>query len=292
MERFASGFSPPVCRSPTKYRAIEHHASIYSGLRVTLSIAKSFRENFYKELFRPARVSYSMSPVEKTMTSVVSSASRGSVRDPAFARSPARTPALLLWTILALAIAGCSMREDKGGSAENIHLHTPVGAFDVRTNSVHAPDVGLPVYPGASETGQHGNDSGSADVQMRFGRWSLHVKAIGYRSNDPEDKVLAFYKKAMARYGDVLTCKDKKPIGEPSQTRQGLTCANDHEYNVDLKMDTSKKTVQVTSPPISGEVKLLAGSKDNQHIVEFSPDHGGTKFSLVVVQLPHAHQTD
>lgn len=240
----------------------------------------------------PTRVSYSMSLVEKTMTSVVSCANRDSARRPSLACSLLRTPALLLTSILTLAIFGCSVREHKGGSAENVHLHTPVGALDVRTNSVHAPDLGLPLYPGASETGQHGNDSGSADVQMSFGRWRLHVKAIGYRSDDPEDKLIDFYKKAMARYGDVLTCKDKTAIGEPSQTRQGLTCANDHEYNVDLKMDTSKKTVQVTSPPISGEVKLLAGSKDNQHIVEFNPDHGGTKFSLVVVQLPHKHQTD
>lgn len=200
--------------------------------------------------------------------------------------------AVMLLTAGILGITGCSVQEHKNGQAENVHLHTPIGALDVRTNAVHGPDVGLPVYPGAVETGQHGDDSGSADIQMSFGKWQLHVKAIGYRSKDPEEKVLGFYKKAMAQYGDVLTCKDKVAIGEPSRTRQGLTCANDHEYNVNLKMDTSKKTVQVTSPNISGNVKLLAGSQANQHIVELEPDSAGTKFSVVLVQLPHQHQTD
>ena len=72
---------------------------------------------------------------------------------------------------------------------------------------------------------------------MSFGKWQLHVKAAEYQSKDQEFKVVAFYKNAMASYGDVLTCKDKKPVGQPVATKQGLTCANDHEY--DVSMDTS-----------------------------------------------------
>lgn len=226
------------------------------------------------------------------MISIAGCCGRAPLPLQALALRESSAPGFCVLAVLAFTLAGCSVREHKSGTAENVHLHTPVGALDVRTNAVHGPDVGLPVYPGAVETGQHGSDSGSADIQMSFGAWSLHVKAIGYRSDDAETKVVAFYKKAMAKYGDVLTCKDKVAIGEPVRTRQGLTCANDHEYDVDLKMDTSKKTVQVTSKDISGDVKLLAGSKENQHIVEFNPDRNGTKFSLVVVQMPHNHQSD
>ena len=113
---------------------------------------------------------------------------------------------------------------------------------------------------------------------MSFGEWHLHVKAIGYRSSDPEDKVVAFYKNAMAQYGDVLTCKNKTAIGEPSQTSQGLTCSNGHEYEVTMSVDNSKKHMSVSTPQISGAVKLLAGSPENQHIVEFNPTPDGTKF--------------
>ncbi len=189
--------------------------------------------------------------------------------------------------LVLLAMAGCSVHEHKNGEAENVQLRTPVGGLSVRTN-----DVGLPVYPGAVETGKHGNDSGSADIHMSFGSWHLNVKAVGYHSNDPEEKIVAFYKTAMAKYGDVLTCKDKTAIGQPRKTSQGLTCANDHEYDVDLKRNSSGKAAGVTATKIGGDVKLLAGSPEDQHIVEFSPGSGGTKFSIVVVQLPRKSQTD
>ncbi len=202
------------------------------------------------------------------------------------------TRMLLLTSAVLLIFSGCSVQDHKNGTAENVQLHTPVGSLDVRTNAVHGPDVGLPVYPGAVETGQHGKDSGSADINMSFGDWHLHVKAIGYHSGDSEDRIVAFYKKSMAQYGDVLTCKDKVAIGQPTETRQGLTCANDHEYDVNMKLDTSKKTVTVQTPHIAGNVKLLAGSPQNQHMVEVTPASDGTKFSLVVVQLPHKNQTD
>ena len=193
---------------------------------------------------------------------------------------------------LLLAVSGCSVQDHKNGQAENVQLHTPLGALDVRTNAVHGPDVGLPVYPGAVETGKHGNDSGSADIHMSFGNWHLNVKAIEYHSSDPEDKIVAFYKKSMGQYGDVLTCQDKTAIGEPAKTRQGLTCNNDHEYDVDMKLDSSKNKVNVNTSHITGNIKLLAGSPENQHIVEFNPTSDGTKFSMVVVQLPHKSQTD
>jgi hypothetical protein len=200
--------------------------------------------------------------------------------------------ALVVVGSLAVMTTGCSVHAHKDGQAENVHLHIPLGALDVRTNAIHGPDVGLPLYPGAVEVGEHGDDSGSADINMSFGPWSIHIKAIGYRSNDPEEKIIGFYKKALAEYGDVLTCKGKVAIGEPSRTRQGLTCENDHEYNVNLRLDTSKDTVQVTSQPISGDVKLLAGSPENQHFVDITPEQNGTKFSVVVVRLPDKHRTD
>ena len=199
---------------------------------------------------------------------------------------------VLLLSALVFVFSGCSVHEKKNGSAENVHLHTPLGGFDVRTNAVHGADIGLPVYPGAVETGQHGDDSGSADIHMSFGQWHLHVKAIGYRSSDPEEKVIAFYKNAMAQYGDVLTCKHRTAIGEPAKTSQGLTCDNGHEYEVTMSIDKSKKHMSVSTPQISGAVKLLAGSPESQHIVEFNPTVNGTKFSMIVVQLPHRGQTD
>ena len=194
--------------------------------------------------------------------------------------------------VLLFAVSGCSVNEHKNGDAENVHLHTPLGGLDVRTNSAAAVNVGIPIYPGAVTTGDKGKDSGAADIHMSFGKWQLHVKAAEYKTKDPEIKVVAFYKNAMATYGDVLTCKDKKPVGQPVATSQGLTCANDHEYDVSMDVESSKKHLNVGTPKISGDIKLLAGSRDNQHIIEFTPISDGTKFSIVSVQLPHKGQTD
>jgi hypothetical protein len=202
------------------------------------------------------------------------------------------TGRVLLASVCLVASFGCSIKDHKSGQAESVQLRTPLGGLDVKTNAVHGPDVGLPVYPGAVETGKHGDDSGSADIHMSFGSWHLTVKAIEYHSGDSEDKIIDFYKKAMGQYGDVLTCKDKSALGEPQKTRQGLTCANDHEYDLSMKADTSKNHENAQTSPISGDIKLLAGSPDNQHIVEVTPNSGGTKFSIVFVQLPHQSQTD
>jgi hypothetical protein len=208
------------------------------------------------------------------------------------ARSRYLSMAALSVGILLFAVSGCSVNEHKDGNAENVHLHTPLGGLDVRTNSAAAVDVGVPVYPGAVATSSKGKDNGAADIHMSFGKWQLNVKAAEYESKDPEFKLVAFYKKAMATYGDVLTCKDKKPVGQPVATRQGLTCANDHEYDVSMDAETSKKHINIGTPKISGDIKLLAGSRNNQHIIEFTPISDGTKFSIVAVQLPHKGQTD
>jgi hypothetical protein len=208
------------------------------------------------------------------------------------ARSRYLSMAALSVGILLFAVSGCSVNEHKDGNAENVHLHTPLGGLDVRTNSAAAVDVGVPIYPGAVATSSKGKDNGAADIHMSFGKWQLNVKAAEYESKDPEFKLVAFYKKAMATYGDVLTCKDKKPVGQPVATRQGLTCANDHEYDVSMDAETSKKHINIGTPKISGDIKLLAGSRNNQHIIEFTPISDGTKFSIVAVQLPHKGQTD
>lgn len=198
----------------------------------------------------------------------------------------------LLVASICLLPSGCSVQEHKNGDAENVRLHTPIGGLEVRTDSATAVDTGLPVYPGAKVSGKDGSDSGSADIHMSFGKWQLHVKAVEYRSADPEDKLIAFYKKAMLSYGDVLTCKGKAAIGSPTSTSQGLTCANGHDYHVSMDARSTGKHVNLPSAQISGDIELLAGSPENQHIVEFTPISGGTRFSIVMVQLPHKSQTD
>ena len=67
--------------------------------------------------------------------------------------SPHLAIAALSLGVFLFALSGCSVNEHKNGDAENVHLHTPIGGLDVRTNSAAAVDVGVPIYPGAIATG-------------------------------------------------------------------------------------------------------------------------------------------
>ena len=172
-------------------------------------------------------------------------------------------------------MTGCRIDSHKDGDNDNVKIATPFGGMQVKTNdAVVKEGMGLPVYPGAERVKKHDNDSGSADVNLSFGSFQLRVKAASYRSTDSPDKLAAFYRQALARYGDVIQCSNNKPVGTPTRTSEGLTCDNEKDKNVKVNED------------LSGKVELKAGSKQHQHIVSIDPEGSGTKFGLVALDLP------
>jgi hypothetical protein len=178
----------------------------------------------------------------------------------------------------ALSLSGCRVHVDKdaNGKEKNVQVDTPFGGVHVNTDQTTASDLGLPVYPGAEPVRDDENHK-SADVHLGFGEWQLRVKAVSYSTSDSQDQVAAFYKKALARYGDVITCNNNSPVGTPTTTHEGLNCAdNDKNGNVKLDDNDFKQSFQ-----------LKAGSKRHQHIVGFEdPKAGHTRFALVALDLP------
>lgn len=171
--------------------------------------------------------------------------------------------------------AGCSIQVDKNknGKDKNVKIDTPLGGLHVRADDTSAADVGLPTYPGAHVAPDKDGDK-SADVHLGFGEWQLRVKVVTYDTSDPQDKVVAFYQKAMGRYGDVIRCEGDQPVGTPTVTREGLTCSDDN----------SKAHVHVAQ---NISLSLKAGSRRHQHIFGIEKNSGaGTRFSLVELQLP------
>ena len=185
-----------------------------------------------------------------------------------------RKTACLLAALIAIAgIAGCRVNVDKGSNGENkkVQVDTPFGGVHVNTDTVTASDLGLPVYPGATQV-QNDDNNKSADVHLGFGECQLRVRVVSYTSPDPQDKVVAFYKQELGRYGQVITCQDNNPIGTPTQTPEGLTCADDRKH---------------TNVNMGGGIQLKAGSKRHQHIVGFEKSKSGqTRFSMVALDLP------
>jgi hypothetical protein len=179
-----------------------------------------------------------------------------------------------------LSTAGCNVQVDKGANGEdkNVKIDTPVGGLHVRSDQTSATDLGLPGYPGAQVAPDREGDK-SADVHMGFGHFQLRVKVVTYNTPDDQKKVLAFYKNAMGRYGDVIECQGSEPVGTPTVTGEGLNCREDSHVhvNVDGQYHGSDDDTGLT---------LRTGSKRHQHILAFKTSSQGTKFSLVEIELP------
>jgi hypothetical protein len=170
--------------------------------------------------------------------------------------------------------AGCRVDEHKENGNENVSVATPFGGMKIKTNDATGVEgIGLPVYPGAELVKKKDKDSGSADVNLSFGKFQLRVKAASYRTPDSPEKVTSFYRDALKKYGTVIRCNHDQPIGEPTRTEEGLTCSDD------------KKNVKINESD-STKFELKAGSKQHQHIVAIDPEDAGTKFGLVALDLP------
>ena len=132
-----------------------------------------------------------------------------------------------------------------------------------------AKDVGLPIYPGARPY----SDKDENQSSVKFGLWgssfAFKLAVVKLESNDSPQKVAAFYKKALAKYGAVLDCSaassetEDKNENKPSHQ---ISCENDK--------------------PSPGEMTFKAGTKEKQHIVGVHPSGTGSIFQLVYVESP------
>ncbi len=177
---------------------------------------------------------------------------------------------------IAALLAGCSVRVNKGSGGEDkdVSVNMPFGHVQVHNNDGQAVDVGLPAYPEAKLEADNGDDK-SVDVNVGFGPWKVRVQVANYVTGDPENKVQAYYKTALARYGAVLTCRGDEPVGTPARTGEGLTCKDDGSHG------------RVHTYSSDADLQLKAGSRRAQHIVAFdNKGRPGTHFALIALELP------
>ena len=171
--------------------------------------------------------------------------------------------AFTLW----LTLLGCSVNvKDRESGSGKVDISTPVGGIHV-SKDADAQDVGIAVYPGArlKAKDSDGGDK-SANVNISGFGFGLKVVALEYQSDDAPEKLVAYYKDQLKKFGDVLECHTSHfnlNTGHGSDHHSDeLTCEGDHGNNVELKV----------------------GTKENQHIVAVEPDGKGSSFSLVYVR--------
>jgi hypothetical protein len=129
-----------------------------------------------------------------------------------------------------------------------------------------AKDVGLPLYPGARRHKDDANDSSALNMGLWGGSSGFKLFVMKMESNDAPDKVAAYYRKALAKYGPVLDCS----------SASAATADSDNK--------SSKKLTCEDEKPKPGEISLKAGTKEKQHAVGIEPNGKGTVFQLVYIE--------
>ncbi|MGH9552544.1 MAG: hypothetical protein ACRD3W_24405 [Terriglobales bacterium] len=174
-----------------------------------------------------------------------------------------------------LALPGCSVnvKKDGEGQEKKVDIETPMGALHV-SKDADVRDIGLPVYPGArrKEHSDDGNEN-NAHVNISSGLFGLKVVAIEYLSDDPPQKIIAYYKDQLKKYGDVLECHAKD---NHAGTTMNPGDHAGHSERLKCEGDQNSETVE-----------LKVGNEQSQHIASIKPgdDGKGSDFGLVYIQM-------
>lgn len=138
------------------------------------------------------------------------------------------------------------------------------GAGIVVSGKASSSDVGLPFYPGSAPHKDDSNDSQAARLGLWGGGSGFKLAVVKMDSADSPEKVAAFYKKALAKYGKVLDCTYASATPDANKKDSNtLTCGDDK--------------------PDPGGMLFKAGSKEKQHIVSIKPNGSGSSYDLVAL---------
>jgi len=187
--------------------------------------------------------------------------------------------ALLSAAVLAglLALPACSINVKKSpdGEDKKVDIETPIGGIHVDKDA-DVRDTGLPVYPGARLYQKDDNgDQHSANVNISAGVFGVKVVAVEYEADDSPDKIVAYYKDQLKKFGEVLECH---------VSHHGDASMNYH-YDNDKDSNKDSQKLSCDHDDAGKNIELKVGTRDNQHIVSVEPRDKGAKFALVLVQL-------
>lgn len=174
---------------------------------------------------------------------------------------------VLGFLVLLTALSGCKISTSKSsdGHDKDVDIRTPLGSISVHKGETDPKATGLTPYPGA----QIKNDTdgeGGANVNVSSSLFGVKVAVLKYRSDDPPEKVLNFYRKDMSKYGKVVDCTG------------GFT-ATYHRHDADSE-------VSCDGGHAGHEYKevLRVGTENNQRDMAIRPSGSGSEFALIYVR--------
>ncbi len=165
---------------------------------------------------------------------------------------------------MALLLAAAAMpaaAQDKKDSDANKPDNDGIGF--VASKNASAKEIGLPLYPGSRRHQDDSDSSSSIQLGAWGGRSGFKLAVLKMQSDDAPDKVTAFYRKALSKYGKVLNCSDSF-AAQKDRSSDGLDCESDHADD--------------------GETVLKSGTKDVEHIVSIKRNGSGSVYDLVYME--------
>ncbi len=175
---------------------------------------------------------------------------------------------LLLTVAVALCSTAVFTQEQKAPPKDEKHvfrLETDSGRYGVSAEKLDPKLLGVAVYPGA-KVDERENEGKGANLSLDWGTEGVRLYVQKFVTSDSADKVLAFYRKQLSKYGAVLECRDGKPA---AKVESELKCDGDK----DAQDQRSHKGLE-----------LKAGTENKQHVVGVTPREGGTDFQVIYVE--------
>jgi hypothetical protein len=160
--------------------------------------------------------------------------------------------------LLSFAMGGCGAGEVGSDSEFAVALKL--------SDAATAADAGLPTYPGSKPYEDSERSSSAANLGVSTPMFGFNVVAMKLQTTDAPERVAAFYRQALSRYGNVLDCSDAGDAQQQSRSGgedDALTCDAAGTHEVVYKVGTEK----------------------NQRIVAIKPYGSGARFSLVHLKV-------
>jgi hypothetical protein len=170
-----------------------------------------------------------------------------------------------LFFVVLLAALPLAAQDQKDSNAQQSSSDNDSIGFNLGKNA-SAKDVGLPIYPGARRHIDDANDSSALNMGLWGGSTGFKLFVLKMESTDAPEKVAAFYRKALAKYGTVLDCSNASAASAASDNK------------------SSKKLTCEDEKPKPNEISLKAGTKEKQHAVGVEPNGNGSTFQLVYIE--------
>jgi hypothetical protein len=158
----------------------------------------------------------------------------------------------LIVAMLSLAAGACSAGDSDSKGVE--------GHF-ILTEKATAADAGLPAYPGSKSYTDDDDSNSAANIALSTSLFGFKVVAMNLESADKPERVAAFYRQALSKYGTVLECSGSADAARQPEATGVLTCESDERE--------------------SHSIVYKVGTDENQRIVAIKPHGSGTRFDLV-----------